>query len=641
MRSSGITWRSILIALVLIPPNAWWVIQISHIRYSDLASSAALFFNAVSALLLLLGLSTLIRLIAPRLALSRAELLTIYIILVAATHIAGNDQLQVLVPTLTHVFRGADPANNWAGLIHPLLPQHLMPSDESGAILHLYEGGSTLYTPDHLRAWLGPMLWWGAFVVAIVFTMLCMCAIFRRQWDTERLSYPIAEIPLWITDAKRRLFRNKVMWVAFGLAFTLRMLTMLPHFFPAFPTIPLSVHYYTTQAMPWRAAGSLPISSMPFSYGLAYLLPQQLTFACWFFPLFGRLQVLLSAIMGFQFGGAHGDPPYLSQQEMGGFLGVFALVLWAARRHLRDVWQHAWGRYVLDDSDEPLPYQIAFWGFVTGMVAMILFATMAGMSGLAAVIYFVGLMAMVLTTARIRAEFGLPTIEMRLGVDDAMQRVTGTAAWTGRDKTVMALLLFLNRTHRQFPMPNQMDALRIGKRAAVSLPSISLVILLAYVLGTVAFFWAYLHVTYQVGLESALNRGPAVWAYGRESWTKLGSTLAFPRPPDAGGSIAYLFGIVITLLLANMRMRFLWWPFHPAGYLLVGAFGPLRIWFPVFITWLIKGGILRYGGHGLYLRVFPFFIGLILGEFSAGFLRTVIDLIYQLYLPAASGLGGL
>ena len=127
------------------------------------------------------------------------------------------------------------------------------------------------------------MLWWGGFVVVLVFTMLCMCAIFRRQWDTERLSYPIAETPLWITDAKRGLFRSKVMWVAFGLAFTLRMLTILPHFFPAFPTIPLGVHYYTARGMPWRAAGRLPISSMPFSYELAYLLPQQLTFACWFF----------------------------------------------------------------------------------------------------------------------------------------------------------------------------------------------------------------------------------------------------------------------------------------------------------------------------------------------------------------------
>ena len=190
-------------------------------------------------------------------------------------------------------------------------------------------------------------------------------------------------------------------------------------------------------------------------------------------------------------------------------------------------------------------------------------------------------------------------------------------------------------------MPNQIDALRIGKRAGVSLPSISLVILLAYVLGMVAFFWAYLHVTYQTGFESARCMGPAVWAFGREPWTKLGATLAFPRSPDVGGSVAYLFGIVITLLLASMRARFRWWPFHPAGYLLVGSLGPLRIWFPVFVTWLIKGGILRYGGHRLYQQALPFFIGLILGEFSAGLLRTLIDLAFTLYLPPASGLGGL
>jgi len=65
------------------------------------------------------------------------------------------------------------------------------------------------------------------------------------------------------------------------------------------------------------------------------------------------------------------------------------------------------------------------------------------------------------------------------------------------------------------------------------------------------------------------------------------------------------------------------------------------MWLPVFITWLIKGALLHYGGLRAYQRALPFFLGLILGEFSAGFLRTIIDLAFNLYLPASSGIGGL
>ncbi len=643
MRSSGITWRSILIAIVLIPLNAWWLMQIEHIRNTDYASTTALFFNAVSILIILLGLSALIRWLMPSLALSRPELLVIYIVAVAGTNIGGHDQLQILLPTLSYVFRGADPANRWAQLIHPLLPRQLMPPEQGTTIPRLYEGGSSLYYSGHLSAWTGPLLWWGGFVIVVVFTMLCVCAIFRRQWDNERLNYPIAEVPLWITTPKRGLFINKLMWVAFGLAFTLRILTILPHFFPAFPQIPLGVHYYSTDTMPWRAAGSIPISSFPFIYGLAYLLPLQLAFSCWFFPLFGRLQLLLCAVLGLAYGSAHGDPPYLSQQELGAFLGVSGFIIWAARGHLKKVWRQAWGTKVLDDSDEPMPYQVAFWGFVVGMGVLIYFASFAGMRPLTALIYFVGLMAVVLTTARIRAEFGLPTIELccQVGVDDAMQRVAGNQMWTPQDKTVWALFFFLNRTHRQFPMSNQMDALHIARQANMSLRWVTVVILAGFALGTVAALWAWLHVSYQVGLESARNMGPAVWAFGNAPWAKLASTLAFPRPPNIPSSVAYLVGMGVTFFLAAMRTRFLWWPFHPVGYLLVGSIGPLRIWFPIFVTWLIKSAILRYGGHTMYRQAFPFFIGLILGDFSAGFLRTIIDLAYQLYLPASSGLGGL
>jgi hypothetical protein len=146
---------------------------------------------------------------------------------------------------------------------------------------------------------------------------------------------------------------------------------------------------------------------------------------------------------------------------------------------------------------------------------------------------------------------------------------------------------------------------------------------------------------YGVGYESAKFRGPALWAFGHEPWQKLDTWFASPQKPDNGTVGAYAFGCLFTLFLAAMRSRFLWWPFHPVGYLVAGSFGLFRLWLPIFLSWLVKVLILRYGGLRGYRRVLPFFIGLVLGEFSAGCLRTLLDMIFGLYLPPESGIGGL
>jgi hypothetical protein len=90
-----------------------------------------------------------------------------------------------------------------------------------------------------------------------------------------------------------------------------------------------------------------------------------------------------------------------------------------------------------------------------------------------------------------------------------------------------------------------------------------------------------------------------------------------------------------------MRARFLWWPFHPAGYLVSGSFGLFRLWLPIFVSWLCKSLILRYGGLRGYRRALPFFLGLVFGEFTAGFGRTILDIAFHLHLPPSSGIGGL
>ena len=84
-------------------------------------------------------------------------------------------------------------------------------------------------------------------------------------------------------------------------------------------------------------------------------------------------------------------------------------------------------------------------------------------------------------------------------------------------------------------------------------------------------------------------------------------------------------GAVIMGGLIFLRHHFLWWPFHPLGFAICTvSFIVGRLWFTVFLAWLFKITILKYGGPQLHRIMRPFFMGLILGQFcNAGFWNII------------------
>ena len=144
-----------------------------------------------------------------------------------------------------------------------------------------------------------------------------------------------------------------------------------------------------------------------------------------------------------------------------------------------------------------------------------------------------------------------------------------------------------------------------------------------------------------IGLGSGKLTGPVAWAFGNDPWNRMSNWLQSPKSPDGGAMAAYVFGTGMTVLLASLRTRLLWWPLHPAGYVVGCSFALMRLWLPLFTSFVLKSLILRFGGLKGYRLALPFFIGLIVGEFTAGFIRTLLDLGFGLYLPVDSGIGGL
>lgn len=635
----AVSFRALLIGSVLIPVNLLWLVWVEYVRYSDNVSTSALYFNTICLLLLFTVLNAGLGRVCPKIGFSRGELMTIYVMVVISTGLAGHDQMEILFTTIHYALGRATPESGWAQSILPNLPAHLVPP-MGDAVTDLYKGGTTLYSPSHYLPWIKPLAWWGAFLFALVWVMLCLTSIFRRQWDAERLTYPIAEIPLQITDPKTQIFKSKLFWTAFVLAAAVRIWVVAHLLYPTLPALPVNIKYYPLSPnLPWSAAGAMPVCFFPFAFGLCFFLPTQISFSCWFFVWLARLELVFAAMTGrtTSFQGF----PYIFEQSSGAAIGMALAVLWYARGHLKNIFNHVTGKKRMDDSDEPMPYNLAFWGFLFGLLFLLYFAIHAGMRPMTAVVYMSIFLLIVIVIARLRAEVGLPTIELyHVGADSMLKVAAGDSFWTRNELTAMAMFYFLSRTHRQFPMASHVDAMRIGAKTNVRLRSMTFAIILASAITIVAAFWVYLYWVYKIGYGSAKFYQPIITYFGGDPYNRLHLAITNPMPADYGRMGGYFFGTIFTLFLSAMRVRFSWWPLHPAGYITAGSFGLARLWVPVAVTWLIKVMLLRYGGLKAYRLAIPFFIGLILGEFVVAMIVTIIGL-FGFQFPAESGIGGL
>ena len=73
-------------------------------------------------------------------------------------------------------------------------------------------------------------------------------------------------------------------------------------------------------------------------------------------------------------------------------------------------------------------------------------------------------------------------------------------------------------------------------------------------------------------------------------------------------------GGAIALGLSWLRLRYLWFPLHPVGFIAANSWGMHLNWATFLLGWIIKAGITRYGGMGVYRRMLPLFWGMIVGD---------------------------
>src|SRR5579883_810674 len=175
------TWRAFLLGTVLLPANAYWVVQMESVRYSAHPTTIALFFNCIFLLVVLAGANSILRRVCPRCAFSQGELLLVYSMLCIGSCMASHDFAQILVPSLSWPYYQANSGNGYAALFWRFLPKWAMMSDTHAA-KGFWLGNDTFYTREHLVAWLPVVAVWTAFTAVLLWVMQCVNVVIRKQW---------------------------------------------------------------------------------------------------------------------------------------------------------------------------------------------------------------------------------------------------------------------------------------------------------------------------------------------------------------------------------------------------------------------------------------------------------------------------
>ena len=620
--SSSVGWRSIVIGLLLIPINCYWITYIELVQYSAQPTIVSLIFTVVFNVLVLIGLNQILRRFLPRLALSQGELLVIYVMLSVASATAGHSMMEILVSTLGHAFWFATPENDWKDLFWRYIPSWLAVSDKV-VLSGYYEGDSTLHTKQHLLGWLTPVLNWFAFLFTMLFVMVCITVIVRRPWtEDEKLAYPIIQLPARMTS--KGFFTNRLMWIAFGLTVALDVVNGLHHVFPAIPSVYEKAYRFRFTEKPFSAMEWLRLGIYPFVLGIGFLIPLDLLFSTWFFFWVWKGQQVVGSIMGLEGTGY----PYVNYQGFGAYMGIFLIAVWRSRKQFQN-WLGAKAPST-STRDEPMSPLILVLALIVGVVFLTFFCLRAGMSLWAILVFFGLYFAFSTAVSRMRAELGSPMHDLHYtGPERVMVAALGTRPLGPNNLSMFSFFWFFTRTFDSHPMPHQLEGFKLASTSGIRSRFMLFAILIALCVGILSQFWALISIPYRLGALHEMSRVPII--YGSEPWTQLQRWLAHPLAPDYWALGFTGVGLLFALFLMLMRMKFFWFPFHPAAYAAVcGSWAVNYIWFSLGIVWVLKLILLKYGGRNAHRKAMPFFLGLILGQFTVGSLWTILGMVFNI-----------
>ena len=596
------------------------------LRGSPLAAD----FSTGAALFLFLVLTLLINPAAQLLTGSRlrpGEMATVYIMMIVSSAIPSYGLTVNLIPLLGGFFYYATPENEWASLIIPHLPTWLVPQDQA-ALWKLFEG-SARGEPVPWGVWGRPLLAWSLFSVTLYFVTLCLLVILRRQWvERERLLFPLAILPLEMSEQQegRRLppiLRNPLTWLGFSIPAAINSVNALHSYYNFIPPINLNANVLILR-------NSIGISCTPrFEViGLSYLLSLDVSFGVWFFAFLAHLQTGFERLLGWSIGPVQpfSDPatPSVAHLALGALFVLVAGSFWNGRAHLADVMRKALrGDPDVDDRAELISYRTAVFGLVLGGLMALAWLVMAGLNLPSALVFLSSALVIFVGLARIVSQVGLAYCRATVAAPVFTVNALGSALVGPAGLSVLGLSFAWSADVRTFVMASAATGLKMADTLRLEPRRLFWAIAAAIAVTLIASMWAVVTLAYTYG---GINLVP--WFFSGLPNSAGGWITRYINDPQPIYPWHLGFtglGAVMMGCMTYLKNRFVGFPIHPIGMTL-GLTAPVyRVWFSVFIAWLLKALVLKYGGPRLYRALRPLFLGMTLGAFSSAGVWLIID----------------
>jgi len=628
------SWRALLIGIGLVAFMCWADVWAGLSRGYGWTSEGH-FAPATAFLLVLLtlGVNLVIKLFRRSAGLKQAELMLVWCMLTVAAVFPTTGLFRLWLPVLggPAYFAGRSDVA-WRDTSLAIAPETLLLSKnpKSFAVRQFYEGGGE-EARIPWRHWLVPMSRWLILLSCFYLAIFFMCAILRRQWvEKEHLLFPLARLPLDFTEGSGgpRLFPaicySRAFQFGFGGGMAFRLLRALPVFFGVGEAWNLQIPLADVLR-------GTPLNDMNFAnltmgwstIGLAYLVPADVSLSVWFFYLLGRVELQTAAWMGstLYYGGSWSD--LLRWQMTGSYIAFTVGALYMTRRHLADVVRKAFGRAKgVDDSNEPVSFRVAFWGFCLTCAGAIVWTAYYSKAIWVSVALIFILICIQFVHARIVSQSGLyqtwllwspPSVLHSLSLGHALQPL-GAVVFYMQHGIMM---------HNVSLGPAAMHCFRIGevfdRRRRLLLPAM----VLATAIALVVCSWTFLT---EANVRGVLNFQDRWGNFSNPQGVFQSAHQVMERPFQVAQPrwLPFGLGIGLTSVAMVMRARFYWWPIHSIGLLAIGNWSADRMWLPFLIGWSIKLGLMKFAGGRAMRQTRVFFIGLILAESFLTAVKTIV-----------------
>lgn len=593
-----------------------------------------------------------------RTPLSRNETLVVYISCLFSTLTPGHGAENVFVVNLIGPFYYATRENKWLEFLEPYIRPWMTPALNTGGARYSDSAkdlvsGWFLGTQNGQipwAAWLVPLAVWTTFVFVLYVMMACLCVILRKQWtEREALAFPLLRLPMELTEGIDSpesgiipaFFRNNLMWIGFGIAVFIELLRGLHVYFPDVPDVPLSIDtaQLFTEA-PWNQIGGAPTILFPIFVGIAYLLTAEISFSLWFFFWFVKFQLVAAYYAGFppatlpnaigSMGGSF--ETFTLYQQIGCYLAYVAIIFYTGREHFKHIALRAFGRRRAhsEERDEPLSYPLAFWGFTGSFALIVAWSIASGVAPLLALVLWTTYLVIIVALTRLVSEAGVLFVQQGWAPLGILGQITGAGPnhWLLSQSSLPPAAMMqgaLMTDLRGFIMPSFMQGFKLAFDRKIALKPLLMLVLLCSLISMVIGVYMNVKLGYSQG---GLTLDPWYSINGGASTQPASASASLVRGvTDASYSNGFWVGLGILMTYGMMlaRSRFAWFPLHPIGFLVSQSYPITQIWFSVFIGWMCKVLVTRFGGTDTYRKTTPLFLGLALGDVAMMLFWLVID----------------